>query len=113
MSHMCYWCTNCSEVFECGSAHNQHDVIEVGGTDVNQTIMALDEIINFGMDKIKIREEESNQATLVKEDIESIRADYVENSKKRIERVDQDIRKAMDYSASQLMMEANKDVSFL
>ena len=54
-----------------------------------------------------------NQANLVREDIESIRNEYVENSKKRIERIDQDLRVAMDYSASQLLREGNKKVKYI
>ena len=79
---------------------------------MNQTIMALDEMIEFGLGRIAVREEEVKQATDVKKDIDEIRDELVENSKKRIDRIDQDLRVAMEYSAGQLLREGNKKVNF-
>ena len=110
MGH-CYWCADCTALFECGSGHNQHLVYEVGGADVNQTIVALDEMINFGLKRIETREDEVKQANEVKEDIDGIRDTLIDNSKKRIERIAQDLRVAMEYSTGQLLREGNKKVS--
>ena len=50
------------------------------------------------------------QAEEVKEDIESIRAECIENSKKRIERIVQDLRVAMDCKITEILKEANNKV---
>lgn len=77
---------------------------------MDQTIRALDGIISSGLKKIESREEELSQAVEVKNDIESIRNELIKNSKKRIDRIDQDLRIAMDYSSGQLLREGNKKV---
>ena len=60
--------------------------------------------------RLEKREQEVVQAKEVKQDIEDIRNNFLDNSKARIERIVKDLRVAMEYSSAQLLKEVNKKV---
>ena len=61
----CYWCSDCSEMFEAGSHHLEHSFREVGGSDVIDTISALDEMINFGLARLETHEQEVSHRIVI------------------------------------------------
>ncbi len=62
----CYWCSTCCKLYLTNPQHDDHTVKHVGGTDnVDETLSALDDVIQYGLGVLKSNEKEVTVANEV------------------------------------------------
>lgn len=107
---MYYWCNTCSAFcLNKQDSHLDHDIL-IFGKCYEDTLSALDQMIDHGVSTLERVEKEVDTTTKAKQKILLDRRQYVKNFKRHIEQVWKDLKRAMEDAASEIEMATEEAV---
>ena len=107
----CIWCLQCHS-FQVGdnTKHRGHPLVTLG-EDQTDSIIALDDIIQYGQDTISELNGDLDNARRVRSEIAATKEKFTATLQTRIERIAKDVREALEEQAMALMADVEKKVS--